>query len=102
MGAGSADSGNPRDRFASFARYRRIFSGALVANGGFTQTTANQIIEAGAADAVSFGAAYIANPDLVERFANGWPLAELNTQTIYGNGGEGYIDYPMADLEYAP
>jgi N-ethylmaleimide reductase len=102
MGGGSTDPDNPGDRFAPFARYRRIFSGALVANGGFTQATGNQIIEAGTADAVSFGAAYIANPDLVERFAAGHALAALNPQNVYGNGGEGYTDYPMADLEHAP
>ena len=28
------------------------------------------------ADAIAFGRPYISNPDLVERFANGWPLAE--------------------------
>jgi N-ethylmaleimide reductase len=101
-GGGWADPGNHRDRSAPFARYRRIFSGTLVANGGFTQATANQIIEAGTADAVSFGSAYIANPDLVERFGAGSPLTPLNPQTIYGDGHEGYTDYPMAELNHAP
>jgi hypothetical protein len=35
-----------------------------------------------------------ANPDLVERFAGGHPLAESDPATIYGGHTEGYTDYP--------
>ena len=30
---------------------------------------------------------YIANPDLVERMQNGWPLAESDRATYYGVSG---------------
>ena len=46
------------------------------------------------ADFVTFGRPYIANPDLVERFATGAPLAELGWETVYGSGPRGYSDYP--------
>jgi N-ethylmaleimide reductase len=43
---------------------------------------------------VAFGRPYIANPDLVERFATGSPLAEIDWPTVYASGGRGYADYP--------
>ena len=46
------------------------------------------------ADLVAFGRPWIANPDLVERFKAGAPLAEINQATLYGGGAEGYTDYP--------
>ncbi|MDT7638995.1 MAG: N-ethylmaleimide reductase, partial [Pseudonocardiales bacterium] len=53
-------------------------------------------IERAAADAVSFGAPFIANPDLVDRFAHGYPLAAADPATIYTGGSTGYTDYPTA------
>ena len=46
------------------------------------------------ADLVAFGRPYIANPDLVERFATGAPLAEVDWTTVYASGPRGYSDYP--------
>jgi len=43
---------------------------------------------------VAFGKLLIANPDLVERFKQGTPLNTPNSETFYGGGAEGYIDYP--------
>jgi N-ethylmaleimide reductase len=45
------------------------------------------------ADLISYGRAYLANPDLVERFRTGVPLAEPDPETIYQGGDKGYIDY---------
>lgn len=45
------------------------------------------------ADLVSFGRAYIANPDLVERLRLGLPLAEADPATFYGGGAAGYTDH---------
>ena len=45
-------------------------------------------------DFVAFGRPYIANPDLVERFATGAPLAEVSWETVYGSGPRGDFDYP--------
>ncbi|MDT9592994.1 alkene reductase [Nocardioides zeae] len=46
------------------------------------------------ADLISFGRAYIANPDLVERLRHGLPLAEADLATFYGGGEAGYVDFP--------
>ncbi|MGW4842806.1 alkene reductase [Nocardia brasiliensis] len=46
------------------------------------------------ADLIGYGRAYIANPDLVERFRTGVPIRETNRDTWYTNTDAGYIDYP--------
>lgn len=73
---------------------RKRFSGAWIANEGLTQTSAQAVIEARQADAVSFGVLYIANPDLVQRLKQQAPLNPLNKATIYAEGESGYTDYP--------
>lgn len=80
-----------------FGRFRNIYKGTLIANLGFTQQTGNAIIEEGLADLVSFGASFIANPDLPERFARGTALAEADQSTYYTGGEKGYTDYPASD-----
>jgi N-ethylmaleimide reductase len=45
------------------------------------------------ADLISFGRAFLANPDLVERFRTGAALAEHDRDTMYMGGDKGFIDY---------
>jgi 2,4-dienoyl-CoA reductase-like NADH-dependent reductase (Old Yellow Enzyme family) len=52
------------------------------------------VLAAGEADAVAFGQLFIANPDLVARFATHAPLNAPQPATYYGSGPEGYTDYP--------
>ncbi|MBB5957970.1 N-ethylmaleimide reductase [Saccharothrix tamanrassetensis] len=78
----------------SIDRYRRRFDGPLIANLGFDRESADAAIAAGSADAVSFATHYIANPDLVARFALGRELATGDPVTYYRGGAEGYVDYP--------
>ncbi len=59
-----------------FSHFRHHYSGRLMANLGFTQESGNAILKEGIADLVSFGAPFIANPDLVERFKYNLPLSE--------------------------
>lgn len=70
----------------------------LVLNTGFgtvtTKQDAEQIVAAGHAEAVSVGRRAMANPDLAYRWENNLPENELNQTTVYGNGSEGYTDYP--------
>jgi N-ethylmaleimide reductase len=51
-------------------------------------------IAQGEADLVAFARSYIANPDLVDRLAQGSELAEPDLTKAYGGGAEGYTDYP--------
>ena len=78
------------------AYFRRFYDGTIMANGGLTLESARALLDAGDADLVSFGAPYIANPDLVERFRQGLPLAAADEATYYQGGERGYIDYPPA------
>ncbi|QHN04253.1 alkene reductase [Granulicella sp. WH15] len=73
---------------------KQAFGGVYIANEKFDQAQAEQVIEAGEADAVAFGKMWIANPDLVRRFAEGAPLNTPNPETFYAHGPEGYTDYP--------
>jgi len=50
---------------------------------------------------VSFGRAYIANPDLVERFRRGAPLNTPDHGTFFGGGAKGYTDYPCLPVTAA-
>ncbi len=81
----------PQDTIATFGR---LFRGPLLVNGGYDRDAADAALEAGAAQAVSFGAPFVANPDLVHRFQVGAPLAAGDRGTFYGGGEQGYIDYP--------
>lgn len=82
-----------------FSHFRKHYNGRLMANRGFTQESANEILKQGTADLVSFGTPFIANPDLVERFTYNLPLSESNRDTYYAGEENGYVDYPKA--EYA-
>ncbi|MGR9051842.1 MAG: alkene reductase [Gammaproteobacteria bacterium] len=72
---------------------REHFEGVLMANGGFTYDAGNDAVTSRMTDAVVYGRLYIANPDLVERFAKNALLNEVNFDRLYGGGKEGYIDY---------
>lgn len=73
---------------------REHYRGNLVLNMGYGFDEATQVVSRGDAAAVAFGAVFIANPDLVERFANGWPLAQPDVATFYTQEEEGYTTYP--------
>jgi N-ethylmaleimide reductase len=77
-----------------FAEVRRRFGGHYIASGGYDKTLATAAIAAGRADCVAFGKPYIANPDLVERYALGVPLNVPDPDTFYEGRERGYTDYP--------
>ena len=97
-------TGGPRDfkqgdkpfDYAAFkAAYRNAGGkGLWIANNGYDRQSAIEAVESGKVDAVAFGKAFIANPDLVRRFKDNAPLNEPNQPTFYGGGAEGYTDYP--------
>lgn len=73
---------------------KKIFGGVYIANEGFTEETAQDVLEKGEADAVAFGKTFIANPDLPQRFAVSAPLNPQKPELFYAQGPAGYIDYP--------
>jgi N-ethylmaleimide reductase len=46
------------------------------------------------ADLISFGRAFLANPDLVDRLRTGAPIAPADESTFYTGGDAGYLTYP--------
>lgn len=94
----SGFSGNheqPHLRILEVAKkYRAIYKGHFMINGGFNKQTAEDAVNAGIADLVSFGLPYISNPDLVERFKTGQALNQVDRNTVYGGGASGFTDYP--------
>jgi 2,4-dienoyl-CoA reductase-like NADH-dependent reductase (Old Yellow Enzyme family) len=74
---------------------KQAFGGIYIANEGHTRDSAEALLQASEADAVAFGKAFIANPDLVQRFATNAPLNTPDPNTFYGQGPGGYLDYPF-------
>ena len=70
---------------------REVFSGRIIYAGRYTAERAAAAIEAGWADLIAFGRPFIANPDLPQRIANGWPLNPVDASSMYGGTEKGYI-----------
>lgn len=79
-----------------YTRFREIYKGTLIANGGLSKQSGNELILEGLADLVSFGTLFIANPDLPERFDRDLQLSIADSATYYTGGKNGYTDYPNA------
>jgi N-ethylmaleimide reductase len=92
-GGTTVDAGRPP---VAAARLRRIFSGPVIAAGGFDPAGAAAIVARGDADMVAFGRHFIANPDLPARIARGLPLNPYDRATFYTGGARGYTDYPFS------
>jgi N-ethylmaleimide reductase len=74
---------------------REAFTGRILYAGRYTAERGARLVEAGLADLIAFGRPFIANPDLPERIANGWPLNPVDPATIYGGAEQGFTDYPV-------
>jgi 2,4-dienoyl-CoA reductase-like NADH-dependent reductase (Old Yellow Enzyme family) len=81
----------------TLADFRKVFHGPLMGNCGYTKDEAEKRVAAKDADLIAFGRPYISNPDLVERFANDWPLTpDADMADWYTpKGADGYTDFPV-------
>ncbi len=79
----------------TLAEFRQVFHNPLMGNCGYSQATAEQAIAAGLADLIAIGRPFISNPDLVERFANNWPLNPDAEMSVWYSpiGSQGYTDF---------
>jgi len=79
--------------------FREVFEGPVIGNSGYTQETAEAAIRQRHADLISFGRPFISNPDLVERFENGWPLnPPADMKVWYSFDKVGYTDFPKYEI----
>ena len=90
------DTGGDRNNIAfDYEALHDRFDGVWMVNNGYDRAMAIDAISSGRADLVSFGRAFISNPDLVERLRANAPLSPLmDPSTLYGGGAHGYTDYP--------
>jgi N-ethylmaleimide reductase len=86
-----------KQRNVDYRRLRDVFKDTYMANNGYDKERAEQALANGAADMVSFGVPFLANPDLVFRYANDLPLNEVDQASFYGGDEHGYTDYPFAE-----
>jgi N-ethylmaleimide reductase len=73
---------------------RAFFQGRIMTNSDYTLEKAEATLARGDADLISFGASFIANPDLPERLRRRLPLNPPDPDTFYGGDAKGYTDYP--------
>ncbi|HEY8718055.1 alkene reductase [Pengzhenrongella sp.] len=83
------------------AQLRAQWNGTFLLNpatpGSFTGLDQLRLIEDGAADLLSFGALFLANPDLPARLAVGGPFNAPDFSTAFGGDAHGFTDYPTLD-----
>lgn len=93
--SGNTTRETPEPRAAALVQLiRQRYRGRLMLCGGYTLARAEAALNAGRADLIAFGRAFLANPDLPERFRLQAPLNEPDPATFYGGGAKGYVDYP--------
>jgi N-ethylmaleimide reductase len=73
---------------------REKYQGVLIGNMGYTPAEAEAAVTAGKVDAVAFGTAFLANPDLPARIQAKAALNTPDSSTFYTPGAKGYTDYP--------
>ena len=79
----------------TFDAIRKGFKGTIILCNGLTPETAATALNAGFADLVAFGRAFLSNPDLHNRIATGAGLNQPDYNTLYTPGPVGYTDYPV-------
>jgi 2,4-dienoyl-CoA reductase-like NADH-dependent reductase (Old Yellow Enzyme family) len=75
-------------------KFRDAYTGTLILTGALDQDAGEELVELGLTDLAGYGRPYVSNPDLVERFRNGWPLSPVDMPTLYTGDEKGYADYP--------
>ncbi|TDZ68357.1 Flavin oxidoreductase hxnT [Colletotrichum trifolii] len=88
----------------NLTQFRNILKPAGIqffAAGNFDRENAVAKLKSDEADAIVFGRLFIANPDLVERLRNGWPLNPYDRTTFYGAEPpeKGYNDYEFYKVD---
>lgn len=84
----------------TLADFRAHYPGMILGNCGYSLDDAKKRLASGVLDLAAFGRPFITNPDLVERFKNGWPLAPFDDMSHwYTPGAAGYTDYPAYGQE---
>lgn len=73
--------------------FRSWYDGVIILAGGMNKEKSQRLVNEGIIDIAAFGEDFIANPDLVERLKNDWPMTSPKREFHYGLTMEGYIDW---------
>jgi N-ethylmaleimide reductase len=92
----------PADKFPQYPTnsvetFGKLTKHTVIANCGYTKETGEAELEKGIAKLISYGALFLANPDLPKRFEINAELNQPDRATMYGGKDEGYIDYPFLE-----
>ena len=92
----------PADKFPHYPinaveTFGKLSQHAVIANCGYNRETGEAALEKGIAKLISYGALFLANPDLPKRFELNTELNQPDRTTMYGGQDKGYIDYPFLD-----
>jgi N-ethylmaleimide reductase len=92
----------PADKFPQYPTnsvetFGKLTQHTVIANCGYTQETGEAELEKGIAKLISYGALFLANPDLPKRFELNAELNQPDRATMYGGQDQGYIDYPFLE-----
>jgi N-ethylmaleimide reductase len=85
---------NLQDGIALSSYLRTLWNGLYVVNGGYDGPRGEEAIRSGHADAIAYGRAFLANPDLPRRLQLRAALNEPDPTTFYGGDAAGYTSYP--------
>ncbi len=75
-------------------KLRPLYEGIYIAGANFDKDRGEEFLAAGKADAIAYGAKFLSNPDLPQRFENDSELNVPDMSTYYTPGEAGYNDYP--------
>jgi N-ethylmaleimide reductase len=86
--------GSAEDAIELSDHLRTLWKGLYVVNGGYDGPRGKEAIRTGHADAIAYGRAFLANPDLPRRLQLGAALNEPDPTTFYVGDAAGYTSYP--------
>jgi N-ethylmaleimide reductase len=86
----------PQNVLETFGRLTRH---TIIANGGYNGETGKEELEKGIAKIISYGALFLANPDLPKRIELNTEMNQADRATMFGGTEKGYTDYPFLDAK---
>ncbi|WAC12689.1 alkene reductase [Dyadobacter pollutisoli] len=97
------NAGFPADMFPHYPTniletFGTLTRHTVIGNMGYDGETGEKELEKGIAKIISYGALYLANPDLPKRFELKAELNQADRATMFGGGEHGYTDYPFLDV----
>lgn len=77
--------------------FGKLSTNTLIANTAYNKESAEAELQKGIAELISFGAPFLANPDLPKRFELNAELNQPDRASMFGGGEKGYTDYAFLD-----